>query len=515
MNITSEKKYKLLLIDDDKMDRMVFQRHIKKSKIKFDIFECAGGQSGLHEFQKNQFDCVFLDYGLPGTDGFQVLEKVLLTDPSASIVMLTGMGDESLAVKCIKAGATDYIPKDSLSPEILLRCLQALDLKKAKETAEKDSRAKSEFLSRMSHELRTPMNAILGFAQLMSGSKKEPLSPSHKKRAEQILIAGEHLLTLLNDVLDLTCIESGNIPISIEPVCVAEVVNNVLTEVQPLAEKQNIQLINETSATSDLLVDTDRTRIKQVLLNIISNGIKYNRENGKVILSYERVNNDILQINIKDTGIGIPEDKLDRLFEPFDRLGSENSEIEGVGIGLTISKKLVSLMHGTLGVQSVFNEGSHFYIRLPLASKSKIVVKKNTTKNTNENFEEINSKKNFRMLYVEDNSANLELVKDIFSEYSNFQVLSAPNGRKGVELAETAQPDLILMDINMPEMNGLEAVEHLKNCEKTQHIPVIALSANAMQKDIDRAMAAGFKDYITKPINISKLKNTIDTFCNP
>jgi signal transduction histidine kinase len=515
METTLEKKYKLLLIDDDKMDRMAFQRYLEKSKIKFDIYECDEGQSGINEFQKNQFDCVFLDYGLPDTNGLEVLEKVLRTDPSALIVMLTGMGDESLAVQCIKAGATDYIPKDSLSSEILSRCLKALDLKKAKETAEKDSQAKSEFLSRMSHELRTPMNAILGFAQLMSQSKKEPLPPNHKKRTEQILIAGEHLLSLLNEVLDLTCIESGNIPIYIEPVSVAEIVNNVLAEIQPLAEKQNIQLINESVAKEDLVVDTDRTRIKQVLLNIISNAIKYNRINGKVILDYEGVDTETLQINIKDTGIGIPEDKLDRLFEPFERLGSENSEIEGVGIGLTISKKLVSLLNGTLGVQSVFNEGSHFYIRLPLTFQSRIATKKINIDKTSENFEDINSQNKFTMLYVEDNPANIELVEDIFSEYSNLQFLSAPNGKKGVELAETAQPDLILMDINMPEMDGLEAIKHLKSCQQTQHIPVIALSANAMQKDIDQAMEAGFIDYITKPINISKLKNTVDALCKP
>ena len=387
MKTTSDKNYKLLLIDDDKMDRMVFQRYLQKSKIKFDIYECDKGQSGINEFQKNQFDCVFLDYGLPDTDGLQVLEKVLLTDPSALIIMLTGMGDESLAVQCIKAGATDYIPKNSLSSDILSRCLKALDLKKSKKTAEKDSQAKPEFLSRISHELRTPMNAILGFAQLMSENKKDPLSPNHKKQIEQILIAGKHLLALLNKVLDLSGIESGNIPISIEPVYVTEVVNNVLDEIRPLTEKQNIQLINESVAKRDFLVDTDRTRLKQVLLNIISNGIKYNREKGEVILSYESVDTETLQINIKDTGIGIPEDKLDRLFDPFDRLGSENSEIEGVGMGLTISKKLISLMNGTLGVQSVFNEGSHFYIRLPLTSKNEIAVKKITT-DINENFED-------------------------------------------------------------------------------------------------------------------------------
>ena len=208
MTITSEKKYQLLLIDDDEIDRLTFRRFLNKSEINFEIHECAQAQSGIENFQNNHFDCIFLDYQLPDANGLQVLGKVLQADPSAQIVMLTGMGDESLAVESIKAGAYDYIAKDSLSSSILLRCLKALDLKQAKETAEKSDQAKSEFLSKMSHELRTPMNAILGFAQLMNESKNDAIPPVHPKRSQQILIAERHLIALIDEVLELSKIES-------------------------------------------------------------------------------------------------------------------------------------------------------------------------------------------------------------------------------------------------------------------------------------------------------------------
>jgi len=208
MTITSEKKYQLLLIDDDEIDRLTFRRFLNKSEINFEIHECAQAQSGIENFQNNHFDCIFLDYQLPDANELQVLEKVLQADPSAQIVMLTGMGDESLAVESMKAGAYDYIAKDSLSSSILLRCLKALDLKQAKETAEKSDQAKSEFLSKMSHELRTPMNAILGFAQLMNESKNDAIPPVHPKRSQQILIAERHLIALIDEVLELSKIES-------------------------------------------------------------------------------------------------------------------------------------------------------------------------------------------------------------------------------------------------------------------------------------------------------------------
>ncbi|MBC8283010.1 MAG: response regulator [Nitrospinae bacterium] len=504
-----EKTYQLLLIDDDETDRTVFRRYLKQSNMKSDIQECSLGQAGINEFQAKPFDCVFLDYQLPDENGLEVLNKILEMDLSALVVMLTGMGDENLAVELIKAGASDYIPKDNLSSAVLLRCLQSLELKKAKETAERNNLAKSEFLSRMSHELRTPMNAILGFAQLMNGSKNDPLPPIHQKRAEQILIAGEHLLTLLNEILDLSKIESGNISVLPEPLRIAEIIKCVIAEIQPLANQQNIRLINETVQQEDFMIEADRTRLTQVLFNIISNGIKYNIEDGSVTLDYKRINNETLQINIKDTGIGVPKEKMDRLFEPFDRLGVENSGIEGVGIGLTISKTLVSLMGGTLDVCSVVGEGSHFYIRLPLVSQNEEKPHQKTNDTIEKNPDIFAPNKNIKILYIEDNCANLELVKDIFSEYPHIQFLSAPNGKVGIEQAQTHQPDLILMDINMPEMDGYEALKHLKKHLQTKEIPVIALSANAMQKDMDQAMEAGFNLYITKPINISKFKNTV------
>lgn len=362
-----EKSYKLLLIDDDKVDRSSFQRHFKRSDISCEIQECSYGLEGLDTFKKSQFDCVFLDYNLPDVDGIELLGKILAVDPHASIVILTGEGDEFLAAQAIKSGASDYLPKGALSPVVLAQCLQNMEMRKAKEEAEQHNKAKSEFLSRMSHELRTPMNAILGFAQLMSESKKDPLPEAHQARVSEILKAGRHLMDLINDVLELSRIEKEEDDVSIESICIAELVDEVFSMVHPISEEFHIDLIDSISSHEGIYALGDEIRLKQVLLNLISNGIKYNRPNGSVTLTLDILDEKNLRINVKDTGLGIADEKLASLFEPFDRLGAEYSDVEGSGIGLTISKKLIELMNGSIGVKTIVGEGSEFYILLPRA----------------------------------------------------------------------------------------------------------------------------------------------------
>lgn len=383
------------------------------------------------------------------------------------------------------------------------------ELMKAKELADLHNHAKSEFLSRMSHELRTPMNAILGFAQLMKESSKDPLPPAHLKRVSQILKAGEHLLELINEVLDLAKIESGKISISLEPVNISALVEEVITVIRPMLDQFKVNLIDNITTKKNLFVLSDQTRLKQVLLNLISNGIKYNRRDGSVTLSI-KTQGEKIYIYVSDTGMGIPEQKLQNLFEPFDRLGAENSEIEGTGIGMTISKKLIESMNGSIMVTSEIGTGSEFSINLPTCEphrneihKSGIPDQKFSTSNNGE-------EKTCSILYIEDNPANLKLVEDILSEFPEINLLSATQASLGMDLARSHKPDLILMDINLPDINGIEALKRLQNFEETYEIPVIALSANAMQKDIDQAIAAGFKKYITKPIDILKFKNMLD-----
>jgi PAS domain S-box-containing protein len=384
------------------------------------------------------------------------------------------------------------------------------ELNQAKEMAEHHNQAKSEFLSRMSHELRTPMNAILGFAQIMNESRKDPLSDSHKSRVGQILKAGNHLLELINEVLDLARVEAGKITVSMEPINIAELTADVLNVVHPMAEKFSIRLIDEVTAQNNVYIFADRTRLKQVLLNLLSNGIKYNRKEGSVTLSLNKQEDGTVNILVTDTGMGIPPKKLKKIFVPFDRLGADSSEVEGTGIGMTISKKLIELMNGEINVHSTMGKGSEFSVSLPSCDPKRI-DKKNEFLPLKSSSSETSELK-LTVLYIEDNKTNVLLVQDILSDFPEVNILIAPQAALGLDLACAHQPDLILMDINLPGMDGFEALKRLQNMEETHNVPVIALSANAMQKDIDRAKEAGFKDYITKPIDIFQLKNKIDEF---
>ena len=389
---------------------------------------------------------------------------------------------------------------------------EQLELMRSKEDAENASRAKSEFLSRMSHELRTPMNSILGFAQLLQMDPQHTLTETQKQGVERILKSGRHLLDLINEILDLARIESGRLSISVEPVHIREVVEEALLIVEPMAARRQIQIMDQVSNPRNVVVKADRTRLKQILLNLLSNAIKYNREGGSVILTYEVVDGERYRISVADTGPGIPPDKLDDLFEPFNRLGAEQTEVEGTGIGLAISKRLIELMEGTIGVESEVGSGSRFYFELPLAeaveeeaadseeeaSEDETVVEPEDDRQT--------------VLYVEDNPANLQLVADILTLRPHIRLLSAPQARMGIDLARAHHPDLIILDINLPEMDGFEALKLLQNDPETSDIPVIALSASAMPRNVERGLRAGFKRYLTKPLNVPEFLETIDTF---
>ncbi|MZH02676.1 MAG: PAS domain S-box protein [Nitrospinae bacterium] len=383
------------------------------------------------------------------------------------------------------------------------------ELHRSKMLAEQSNHAKSEFLSRMSHELRTPMNAILGFAQLMSESTKDPLPKPHQKRLKQILKAGSHLLELINEILDLASIEAGKITVSIEPVCITDLVEEIFTIVHPLSQDFKIDLVDQTDFTEKVYVLADRIRLKQVLLNLLTNGIKYNRNGGSVTLSSQLDENSMLRINVRDTGMGISEEKLDQLFDPFNRLGAENGEVEGTGIGTTISKKLMEVMNGSIGVESKVGEGSTFYIKLPTCRKQSKQTKTPPPTKDNKDFYRIGTG-HFSLLYIEDNQANLRLVEDIISEYPEIKLTTSAHAETGLDIARSTKPNLILMDINLPDIDGIEALKRLRNFEETHNTPVIAISASAMKKDIEYAMAQGFKSYITKPIDIDKFRRIIN-----
>ena len=364
------------------------------------------------------------------------------------------------------------------------------------------SRAKTEFLSSMSHELRTPMNSIIGFSQLLLNNRRQPLPERQAGQVEQILKSGQHLLTLINDILDLARIEAGRLVFSIEPVEIASVIEESVASVSALAEARGID-IRLPPVPGRHRVLADFTRTKQVLINFLSNAIKYNRDGGRVELGWAPVEDGGLRVEVRDTGIGIPADRIGELFQPFNRIGAEHSGVEGAGVGLALTKQLVEQMSGRVGVESVQGEGSCFWFELPLAAGDEAVpmVAPAAAQPLPDDDEALRP----RVLYVEDNPANQRLMTDIFEDFGRAQLSCAHEAALGIELARAEQPALILMDINLPGMDGYAALAALKADAATRHIPVVALSANALPADVERGLAAGFADYLTKPLDFSRL----------
>jgi PAS domain S-box-containing protein len=382
-----------------------------------------------------------------------------------------------------------------------------VELERAKAAAEKANLAKSNFLSSMSHELRSPLNAILGFAQLMI-SDTPPPTPAQAAAIDPILRAGWYLLELINEILDLAQIESGKLALSLEPTSLKEVMAECRAMIEPQGQKRGIGM---TFPRFDVpcFVEADRTRLQQVIINLLSNAVKYNRPGGTVVIDCAPVISDRIRISVRDTGGGLPPELVSQLFQSFNRLGRETTAEEGTGIGLVMSKRLVELMGGAIGVESKVGEGSVFWFDLNPADPPSlasgpdyypaipsVAVPENAPLKT--------------LLYVEDNPANLQLVEQLIARRADIRLLSARDGNLGISLARANRPDVILMDINLPGISGIEALHILRDDPVTRHIPVVALSANAMPRDIERGLTAGFFRYLTKPIRIDEFMKTLD-----
>ena len=382
-------------------------------------------------------------------------------------------------------------------------------LNEAKEAAEAANEAKSDFLSRMSHELRTPMNSILGFGQLL---QRYGLPPEQSRSVDHILKAGRHLLNLINEVLEIARIEANQQQLSLEPVHAASLLTEALALVRPTAEQRPVQLALHAPQGSDVYVRADQQRLMQVLLNLLSNAIKYNRPGGTVELLARPVAREggaaFLAIGVRDTGPGIPADRLGELFVAFSRLGAERSGVEGTGLGLALSRRLVEVMGGQLCVESTVGLGSTFWVELPVTDSPRGRLE---TSRPEVHRPEQAARPARTILYVEDNLANLDLVETILLDRPEISLLPALQGRLGLQLAREHRPDLILLDLHLPDVPGEMVLHELRSDDRTKDIPVLVISADATTHRVERLRSAGVRDYLTKPLDVDQFLNAVDT----
>lgn len=381
-----------------------------------------------------------------------------------------------------------------------------LELETAKAIAEKANLAKSDFLSSMSHELRSPLNAILGFAQLIESDTPGP-TPAQKASIDQILHAGWFLLELINEILDLAVVESGRLALSLEAVSLPEVLIECQAMIEPQAQKRGISMAFP-KFDAPCYIKADRTRLKQVLINLLSNAIKYNQVGGKVVVDYASSTDGRMRIIVRDTGAGMSPAMLAQLFQAFNRLGKEASGEEGTGIGLVVSKRLVELMQGVIGAESTVGVGSVFWIELihDLNPHAEYIKAVSTTMPASRI---AIGPRTRLLLYIEDNPANLKLIEQLIGRYPNLRLLTAQNGKDGIDLARRCVPDVILMDINLPGISGIDAMKIIQLDPFIAHIPIVAVSANAIPRDIEKGLEAGFFRYLTKPIKVNEFMDTL------
>jgi PAS domain S-box-containing protein len=382
-------------------------------------------------------------------------------------------------------------------------------LRDAKDEADRANHAKSDFLSRMSHELRTPLNSILGFGQLLD---RQSPTETQRPRIRYILSAGRHLLNLINEVLDISRIEAGTLQLSVEPVCLEEAIGEALDLMRPIAAERTIALATNCSLDNATYVLADRQRLKQVLINLLSNAVKYTAVKGCVTVSFADSGKDLTRISVHDNGAGIPVEKLTRLFTPFDRLGAEQSAVEGTGLGLALCQRLVHAMNGSIGVNSTLGSGSTFWLDLPHAQSplQTLSVTRGPLPSELPGAEESR-----RILYIEDNFSNVTLVDQMLAERPALELMTAMQGRVGLELARQHTPDLVLLDLHLPDMPGWQVLAQLKADQLTREIPVVIISADATSPQIKRLLSAGARAYLTKPLDIAEFFRVIEDALTP
>ena len=534
----------ILHLEDNPRDTDLMTATLRAQGIECEVLRVDTRDAFLSELHNRRYDIVISDVSLPGFDGISAQKIWQDQRPTIPFIFLSGTFGEEVAIERLKEGATDYVLKNWIDklPSVVRRALREMQeradreraqhelhtlneqlearvqertaqlsaaheaMDAARHEAERANRAKSEFLSRMSHDLRTPLNAVLGFAQLL---EMDSLSTDQRESVAQILEAGRHLLDLMNEVLDISRIESGNLSLSPEPVAVAEVVDQVVRLTRPLGAARQIEVRSLARECPTEYVRADRQRLNQILLNLVSNAIKYNRPNGTVTVSCDARPDGRLRINVTDTGAGILPEKLDLLFRPFERLGADQRGIEGTGLGLALSRGLAEAMGGELGVESEVDRGSTFWLELgttcpDLSDAPRIGADAAAVP-------EFDDAVTGTILYIDDNASNVRLVERLLNKRRpRVSLLNANTGGAGIEMAVACAPDMIFLDLHLPDTPGEEVLRRLWEDPRTRRIPVAVLSADATLGQSRRLIAAGARAYLTKPLDVAMMFGLVD-----
>jgi len=522
---------RILIVDDEALFMRALCDNLRERS--YEVTGYTSSVEALASLRTNTYDLMLVDLMMPGTSGITVVQEACNIDPDLACIIMTGEGSVASAVQAMKIGALDYVIKPfkiaTIIP-VLARALETRNLRikntrlerqlhehvaelyavnrsldVARKQAERANREKSAFLSNMSHELRTPLNAILGFSRILVDETMPLATDQRRDFANDIMQAGTHLLTLINEILDLAKVESGMLMLSMESVAIAEVLHECHTMIAPLADKRDIQL----AFPADVLfyVHADRTRLKQVLINLLSNAVKYNRDHGVVTVNCMTPGDGRVHISVQDTGTGLSSQQLEEIFQPFNRLGREAFGEEGTGIGLVLTKRIVEAMQGTISVTSLPSIGSTFQIELEIAKPPLTVI----TDLHSTPFAGKRDGEQVKLLYIEDNPANLKLVKELVKLQFGSELLCAPDALTGITIARDELPHIILMDINLPGMDGYEAHRVLQEDALTAHIPVIAVTASAMSEELRNIKGAGFFRCVTKPVDVTEFLEAIES----
>nr|WP_314605843.1 response regulator [uncultured Janthinobacterium sp.] len=503
----------------------------------YDTTGLASGEAALSLLAVESFDLLLVDLMMPGMNGIAVVEAARKIDPDLACIIMTGEGTIASAVQAMQAGALDYVVKPFKVSGILLILARALetrqlrianarlelllrqhtaeldamnkDLRLAREVAERANEEKTNFLSSMSHELRTPLNAILGFSQMLMSDSIPSTAQEKKTFASHIFGAGRHLLTLINDILDIARIESGNMSLSMESVGLADIYHECWQMMEPLARKRGITLTFVEAGGVHVLAD--RTRLKQVLINLLSNAVKYNREQGEIHVDCHPVDARQLRLSVRDTGAGMSAAQLEALFQPFNRLGRDARDEEGTGLGLVVSKRLAEAMQARLGVASTPGRGSTFWLDIASCPARQPLLESPRLPAIVRPAEAVRLPERKTLLYVEDNPLNVTLVAGLIHFRPDLDLLSAGDGQAGLDMARRHLPQLILMDCDLPDISGTQVMQLLRADVRTAHIPVIALTAVAGPGDVRQGLAAGFYRYLTKPVDVAAFSEAINS----